>query len=101
MKSADARNATSAAVIGCNKGGKCSISATNWNKARVGIANVPTGECPKCCISTADVMVKKVDEPRQNGSEISTSGTSIASMRRQKPQIARVMEGSVRISNHI
>src|SRR5947209_15618444 len=101
MKVAEARNVTSAEVRGCKKDGKWSQFATNWNRARIGLASVPTGECTKCSISIAEVTAKKVAAPRQNGSQISSAGMSTRSARQQQLQKAWDRGCSVRTSNHM
>src|SRR2546421_10719698 len=101
MKVAEARNVTSAEVRGCKKDGKRSQFATNWNRARIGPASVPTGECTKCSISIAEVTAKKVIAPRQNGSQISSAGVSTSNARQQKLPRAWDMRRSVRTPNQM
>src|SRR5437588_12375207 len=101
MKIAEARNVTSAEVRGCKKGGKWSQFATNWNRARIGPASVPTGECTKCSISIAEVTAKKVPAPRQNGSQISSAGMSTSITRQQKLQKACDTRRTERTTNQI
>src|SRR2546423_6121860 len=101
MKVAEARNVISAEVIGRKKDGKWSQFATNWNRARIGLASVPTGECTKCSISIAEVTAKKVVAPRQNGSQTSSAGMSTRSPRQQQLQKARGSWRSMRTPNQM
>src|SRR5947209_10279832 len=101
MKIVEARNAPSAAVVGCITGGKCNNCATKPKSHSIGPSNSPTNECEKFVKSIADVMEKKVVGPLQSGRKRGMASTCPTIVRQQKPLKAWYVLRSERTINHV